>query len=409
LNENSEHLGRKGLIQAVALYLVLVGLIIGLPYYWKILAPRRQVVLQVGDVSITSQDLIKRLRLSPPQGGSNQLESVTSLLQEIQNQELIRQEALKQKITLSQEELDREIKRRVTASAPAEGKFEELYGSLLRRLGLTEKEFQAWVEADIFRGKLFQAFFQKTPDQAEHIRLSVIVLGTAAKAEEIRIRLQKGEDFARMARENSIDLASAKRGGDFGWIPKGVDELTTPGQVLAQGILSKTRAEAEEIRKHVLAGRDLGKLAREYSLDKESGKKDGSLGWVSADFQEGRSFGPIVFELNPGDISPPVQSPEGFWIIKLIDKSPRGKVIDDLAFQLPLGRVSPPLSTLKGFYFLKPAGREVRPLTSEHKAALGGRAFSEWLAAAAERGRKEGRIKWNWGSEIYNWVVSHLN
>jgi peptidyl-prolyl cis-trans isomerase D len=60
-----------------------------------------------------------------------------------------------------------------------------------------------------------------------------------AKAEALLARVKKGEDFAQLARQNSEDQGSAKKGGDLGWNPKGrmvkeFDEAQfalTPGQV----------------------------------------------------------------------------------------------------------------------------------------------------------------------------------
>jgi parvulin-like peptidyl-prolyl isomerase len=402
--------GRKRIILISAAYILLVCVIIGLPFYVKTLAPKRKTVLQVGEARITTQDLVKRLRLHPPTTGPNQLEAVTNLLQEMQNEELIRQEAVKLNITVTDQELDQEIRRRVMASAPAEGKFEELFNNLLRRIGLQEKEYRSLVQTDIFRSKLFLHFLNRTPDLAEQIYFSAIITGTVEKAEAVWNRLQKGEDFSRAAKETSIDMNSAKKGGDFGWIPKGVDDLNTPGQVKVMGILTKTKAEAERIREMIMAGQDIGKLARSFSLDEKTAKEGGYLGWVSADFREGKPFAAEVYELNPGEVSRPLQAPEGLWIIKLIDKSPRGKVIDDIAFQLPVGKVSPPINTIKGFYILKVSAQDKqRPLTKEQKVSLGEKGFSEWLAAAADKGRQEGRIKWDWGSETYHWVITHLN
>ncbi|MET0390820.1 MAG: peptidylprolyl isomerase [Polyangiales bacterium] len=41
------------------------------------------------------------------------------------------------------------------------------------------------------------------------------------QAEQLLARAQKGEDFATLARQNSGDTGSAKKGGDLGWNPKG--------------------------------------------------------------------------------------------------------------------------------------------------------------------------------------------
>jgi parvulin-like peptidyl-prolyl isomerase len=408
--ENPDRLGRKGLLVTIAVFFIIVLLIIGIPYYRYVLAPRHQTILQVGKTSYTTLDLIKRLRLNPSESGINQLESATRLLQEMMNLELTRQEALKQKIIVPEQVLNREIQRRVMASAPGEEKFEDRYGAMLRRAGLKEKEFRTWVELDIYRGLLFQNFLKKMPENAEHIHLMAIVAPPGNKAEMIRTSLQKGQDFSRLAAEASTDLESARKGGDLGWIPKGVDEMITPGQIRGLVILTKTKPEAEKVREKILSGGNFADLARADSLDRETREKGGQTGWVSADFQEGKSYTAEAFELNPGEVSRPISGPEGFWIFKLIEKTPRGKVIDDIAFNLPIGQVSPPLNTVKGIYFLKVIGEEPqRPLSEDHRSILANKAFLEWLASIAQKGAAEGWIKWNWGSETYNWVITHLN
>ena len=410
LSENPDRLGRKGLLITIAVYVMVVLLIIGIPYYRNVLAPRHRTILQVGKASFTTQDLIKRLRLKPPETGINQLESATQVLQEMMNLELIRQEAVKRKIVIPEQALNREIQRRVMASAAGEEKFEDRYGSMLRRVGLKEKEFRAWVELDIYRGLLFQNLLEKMPKNAEHIHLMAIISAVGNKAETVRTRLQQGQDFNRLAAETSIDLESARKGGEIGWIPKGVDEMITPGQVRGLGIVTKTKPEAEQVREKIQTGKDFAELARTHSLDAETRERGGQTGWVSADFREGRSYAAEAYELNPGEVSRPISSPEGFWIFKLIEKTPQGKVIDDIAFNLPMDQISPPLNTVKGIYFLKVKGKDPqRPLSEDHRSILANKAFMEWLAKTAKNGGSEGWIKWDWGSEIYNWVITHLN
>ncbi len=273
-----------------------------------------------------------------------------------------------------------------------------------------EKEYRTWIEQDIYQGKLFQSFLEKVPKYAEQIQLMAIVTNAGTKAETVRTRLQQGQDFSRLALENSIDLESARKGGEMGWIPKGVDDLITPGQIRAVGILTKTKPEAEQVREAVLAGKDFAELARIHSVDQETRERGGQTGWVSVGFQEGKPYASEAYELNPGEVSQPISTPEGFWIIKLIEKTPRGKVIDDIAFNLPIGQISPPLNTVKGIYFLKVKGKEPQhPLSEDQRGLLANKTLMEWLAETAKKGGAEGWIKWDWGSETYNWVITHLN
>ncbi len=72
------------------------------------------------------------------------------------------------------------------------------------------------------------------------------VAALTAKADELRARIEKGADFATMAREYSED-PSGKQGGDLGWFKPGelLDELDRATAKLAVGAVSppvRTRA-----------------------------------------------------------------------------------------------------------------------------------------------------------------------
>lgn len=83
-------------------------------------------------------------------------------------------------------------------------------------------------------------------------------------------------------------------------------------------ILVKTEEEAKEIKKKLDKGEDFSKLAKEYSLD-ESKDSGGSLGYFS-NGQMVQNFENATASLKIGQISSPVQTEFGYHIIKLEDK-----------------------------------------------------------------------------------------
>jgi len=393
----------------VAVYIAAVALIVGIPFYQVYLAPWREIVLTVGEDSYNMRYLVKKLRLTlTDEPGVDTFAVATNTLQDIQKRALISQEANRRGITASDEEIEQEIKRRVENSATGTGSFEELYESMLRGLRLTEKDFRELVHVDILRAKLSREFMNKLAAGAEQVRILVIVAGTAQEAEELRDRLNMGADFSQLAREKSIDLKSSRQGGDLGWIPKGIENLSATAQVRAWGILSKTEDEALALRNRILAGEDFASLARKNSIDDESRSKNGYLGWVSTSYQSGKQYAAETYDLNPGDLSQPISTHEGFWIIKLIEKSPEGRVIDDIAFAMDVGQASPPLETEQGFYLIKLAEKaDARPLSPEHLNILAKDALNRWLDEEIKKGTEQGWITWNWGSDIYNWAIGH--
>jgi peptidyl-prolyl cis-trans isomerase C len=57
---------------------------------------------------------------------------------------------------------------------------------------------------------------------ADRIKCSHILVKKQSEAQAILERLKKGESFAKLARELSIDKGSAKRGGDLGVFGRGM-------------------------------------------------------------------------------------------------------------------------------------------------------------------------------------------
>jgi len=72
--------------------------------------------------------------------------------------------------------------------------------------------------------KEIREFYDKHSEEFKSgsgVRASHILVGTEAEAQNILKRLQKGESFAKLAKEMSKDPASAKNGGDLGFFSQG--------------------------------------------------------------------------------------------------------------------------------------------------------------------------------------------
>ena len=82
-------------------------------------------------------------------------------------------------------------------------------------------------------------------------------------------------------------------------------------------------AKAQAIYKQVQEGADFGELAKEYSGDAASAKKEGVLPWFGVG-EMVQPFEQAAFALSkPGDLSEVVETRFGYHIIKLIDKKGR--------------------------------------------------------------------------------------
>ena len=95
---------------------------------------------------------------------------------------------------------------------------------------------------------------------------------------------------------------------------------------------------AQEAYSKIRAGKDFAKVAESYSEDKVSAKKGGDLGWLKEGSIDPR-FSKTLFELEPGAVSEPFETPFGFHVVKLIEgpkvvKRPLSAVAGDIRYQL---------------------------------------------------------------------------
>jgi peptidyl-prolyl cis-trans isomerase C len=99
-------------------------------------------------------------------------------------------------------------------------------------------------------------------------------------------------------------------------------EFTRPEMVKFSQIVTRTKEEAEDIRRRLKKGENLDVLARKHSTTPEA-ENGGEVGWiVKGELQE--SIEKAVFTLPIGKISPVTKTPYGYHIFKVQSKRPKG-------------------------------------------------------------------------------------
>lgn len=88
-----------------------------------------------------------------------------------------------------------------------------------------------------------------------------------------------------------------------------------PAEIKCSHILLKKQGEALEILEKIKNGEKFGKLAKEFSIDSGSAKRDGNLGYFTKGMMV-KPFEEAAFRLQVGEISEPVKSEFGYHIIK---------------------------------------------------------------------------------------------
>ena len=391
-------------LRSALVFAAVVAVLVLYPYYTTYVAPWRVPVIAVRDAVFDMRYLVKLLRLYAP-GGAADSSAPAQMLVAIQNSELVRQEAERRGLRIAPEKIEAAVKRRV--SEGDEGDFAGRYRALLARTGFSEAEFRRLVEGELCREALLGDFGREVPSSAEQVHVYGILLESSDKAEEVRRRLLGGEDFGKLAAEHSLEGASKALGGDLGWWPRGLHASVAAPQVRVFGILTKTREQAAAARQRVERGEPFAALAREVSQDRRSADKGGDLGWIAKGMLE-RPLEVAVFALDADRLTEPVEVPEGYWIARVVERAPAGHLIDDIAFGLPEGELTPPLATSEGYYLIRVAERAAgRELAPNQREALQAKAMERWIEAASRQGAAEGWIKWFWDSDRYAWAVEH--
>ncbi len=213
------------------------------------------------------------------------------------------------------------------------------------------------------------------PHKPGKVELAHIFIGfrpddkTVAKAQarldRIGSRLDSGESFAVVAKELSDDPGTRDKGGDLGWfdagqleehlaavaaslkpgetskpfqVPMGVEILRLVERDSSRVHLQHIRVElavneemrqklherAEEVRKLATGGKDFAALADQYSDDRESAAKGGSLGTFD-DNELNPTIAGAVGSLAPGGLSEIVETEQGYHIFKVTKREGGGE------------------------------------------------------------------------------------
>lgn len=286
-----------------------------------------------------------------------QLKLVQKALDGVINQTLLLDEAKRQGLEVSKQELVDAI-----AKIPAfqqNGAFsKERYLQMLGAQRLTAEEFEEMQRRDLLVGKVRDGLQknlavtdaeieQEFRNRQEKVNLEVVRVAPAAFESQVRVTDQqlaaffepRKEEF-RTAEEVALkyvefspqsyaDQVTFEDAELETFYRRNLDRYETPEQAHAAHILVRVpegadeaarkqkRAQAEKLLAEAKGGKDFAALARDFSDDKASAVNGGDLG----NFGRGMmvpTFEQAVFGLKPGEISGLVETQFGYHIIKLI-------------------------------------------------------------------------------------------
>ncbi|AZN40806.1 peptidylprolyl isomerase [Paenibacillus albus] len=244
--------GRAWMYISIGLAIVLLVFLVKSPFGSS---GGKEAVGSVNGTAITKDQLYDAMAKV---GGKQTLDN---LIQD----ELVKQEADKKGIVIGDKEVEAEIDK-IKKQFPAESDFE----AALQQAGMTLDDLKA-----------------QTPMQ---LRISKLV--------EPQVKVTD-DDVKKYFDENKATF----------------DE---PEQVKASHILVATKEEADAIEKQLKDGGDFAAIAKEKSTDTGSKDAGGDLGYFTADKMDA-DFAKAAFALKVGETSEPVKTQFGYHIIKVFD------------------------------------------------------------------------------------------
>lgn len=131
------------------------------------------------------------------------------------DQLLIEQAARRLSITISEEQVETELQK-------AKGDDAEHFARWLKENGLTGETFRAKLRSELLGAAMRDAVTAYIPSKMEQIRLRHILVGSEAEARQVLRQIRSNEDFARLAKEHSLDMGTRDNGGDLGYYPRGI-------------------------------------------------------------------------------------------------------------------------------------------------------------------------------------------
>lgn len=153
--------------------------------------------------------------------------------------DLVHEKVLSKKFKVTDEELNKEIEN-----------LKEMYGIqydlAVQQNG--EEAIRDMVKLDLLRQKAAMEDIKVTDEELKKyyneykpkVKASHILVDDEKTAKDIKAKLEKGEDFAKLAKEYSKDTGSAQNGGDLGWFGPGkmVEEFEKAAYALKVGEIS---------------------------------------------------------------------------------------------------------------------------------------------------------------------------
>jgi peptidyl-prolyl cis-trans isomerase SurA len=264
----------------------------------RVVAEVNNEVITLSEIEEEGKGLFRRIALEvPPEDRLSAIEQLRKdILRSMIDQKLIRQEAAKQGIVVTSEEIDQMVEQMLQANNMSR---EEL-NSQLEQSGVDAAAYRSSIESQIYQTKLLN----------RDVRSRIVITEEA-------ILDYYDTSYTKHIPEGGYYLLQI----GISWGEAEGDDLDPA--VLEERKLS-ARQRAERVHKLAVSGSDFKELARKFS-DLPSKAEGGDIG-VFEESEMASYMRGAVTSLNPGQVSEIIETPVGYQFFKLLSSKEGGIV-----------------------------------------------------------------------------------
>ena len=241
-----------------------------------------------------------------------------TVLEQMINTEVIYQQAKKDNLLPSEEEVNKQFK-----EFQKEVKDDKIYKQNMKKLGITDEDIKKEQEIGIAIKNYKDNFFKNAEISNEEMKKYY----DDNKNEFYKDEVKASHILIKTIDENNNELSDKKK--------------------------EEAKKKAEDILKKIKSGEEFAKLAKEYSED-GTASQGGDLGF----FTKGEmvpEFEKAAWELKPGEVSDLVKTQYGYHIIKVTDKVDKQLSFDEVK------------DTIKGMLLNEKFNKNIEDLVKEAK------------------------------------------
>jgi hypothetical protein len=248
---------RTNSIITASAILAFIIIIAGGGWYWVYQVPLKAPIIKVNDQTISIMYLLNLCLMN-----SSAPTDTMSMIQSVIDNCIVEQVASQPpyNIKISEADVDKGLRAEAnsyyygtdtstastttttttTAKTVTDAEFNEWYRQQLNKSQLSASQFRELEKVSLIEAQLETYLEARAPTTSDQVHIYDIVAPDLTTAQDIQTRINNGEDFQTIAKEQSQDSDTAAKGGDMGWIPlSSLDSsLSTTAQNLPIGQVS---------------------------------------------------------------------------------------------------------------------------------------------------------------------------